>query len=544
MTLLFALKPAGLVAAVNVENVDSLPQLQELIESEFAYQNGNFSQAFSYYKQRPFASFSQQELVRGAELALATGDAAWLQGMLNTPDGKSSQQQEILKIKLAQSIQLSQVAQIQQAWQGLIRLSESQGAKQARRIILQNESENQSTLISALELYAKQTDLKQFELFELFQYAWQWDLDALAITLQNRLELNSSEARLVYALVACKAKITSNCVQRIEKLNSDDFDESQKSIVLQLARQSGDASQLQRWLAAQAQNGATYYQRIALLGKLMDKTKADALVAEIGRDADLSAFQRAVLLGSLAELQQQWSEAEGFYQQALLQKTPSTATIRLAVVLFRQNKNEQAFAWLEKIQKDTNLSDELRREAFLTEVQFYKLKSGAFNQQNANEVLLRALGVWPLAHRIRYQYAMRLVEQGQTKTSLAELEKILKFAPTDANVLNAYGYTLAKDFNRPKVAFKPIEQAYLLAPNRAEILDSYGYVLHRLGRNNEALQPLQMAWKLTPSAVTAGHLAMVYWQLGDKEQANDYLQKGLVLDKNDAELLQFKELLP
>ena len=125
-----------------------------------------------------------------------------------------------------------------------------------------------------------------------------------------------------------------------------------------------------------------------------------------------------------------------------------------------------------------------------------------------------------------------------------EFNPILKNAPADANVLNAYGYSLVKDFNRPRSAYKPIEQAYLISPNRAEILDSYGYVLHRLGRHTEALPPLQKAWKLTPTAVTAAHLAQVYWQLGDKVQANDYLQKGLNLDKNELELLQFKELLP
>ena len=180
----------------------------------------------------------------------------------------------------------------------------------------------------------------------------------------------------------------------------------------------------------------------------------------------------------------------------------------------------------------------------MTEVQFYNLKPSKLNDKNKNAVYQRALDLWPLAHRIRYQYAMQLLEQGNSEQSVEQLVKILKYAPTDANVLNAYGYSLVKDFNRPRAAYKPIQQAYFIAPNRAEILDSYGYVLHRLGRNTEALPPLQKAWKITPTAVTAGHLAQVYWQLGDKAQAKDYLQKGLKLDENDLELLQFKELLP
>ena len=130
------LKPVDLVAAVNAKNVDTLPQLQDLIESEFAFQNGSFNQAFAYYKQRPISTLSQQELARGAQLALVTGEFDWLQQLLSSPAGKSSQQQEILKIQLIQSIQQGQVPLIQQNWQNLARSNDSQGAELAWDIIL------------------------------------------------------------------------------------------------------------------------------------------------------------------------------------------------------------------------------------------------------------------------------------------------------------------------------------------------------------------------------------------------------------------------
>ena len=88
LALFFLLKPAELSAAVHSENVDTLPQLQELIESEFAFQNGSFNQAFTYYKQRPQDSLSQQELARGAELALVTGEFDWSKQLLMSPEGR------------------------------------------------------------------------------------------------------------------------------------------------------------------------------------------------------------------------------------------------------------------------------------------------------------------------------------------------------------------------------------------------------------------------------------------------------------------------
>ena len=49
---------------------------------------------------------------------------------------------------------------------------------------------------------------------------------------------------------------------------------------------------------------------------------------------------------------------------------------------------------------------------------------------------------------------------------------------------------------------------------------------------------------MRPSAVTAGHLAQVFWQLGDTSQAQSYLNKGLELDANEAELIKLKERMP
>ena len=138
---------------------------------------------------------------------------------------------------------------------------------------------------------------------------------------------------------------------------------------------------------------------------------------------------------------------------------------------------------------------------------------------------------------------MHLFNQGQIENSLSQLLSIIDQAPANTEALNAYGYTLAKDLDRPKEGFKPIQRAYLLAPEQAEILDSYGYVLHRLGRDREALPFLKQAMGLTPSAETAGHLAKVYLELGQIAQAREILNTGLELDAGDAVLRDMQEHL-
>lgn len=528
----------------NAESTDSMPQLQGLVESEFAFQSGAFEQAFSYYKKRPVAALSQSELSRSAQFAIAAGDFAWLKKLLSSPAVQASKQQELLALRLALAFRQEQAQEIQTIWQALLLSPNGEGSLLSREIVFRHAEDYQSALNLALELYAKQKLLSDAEVFELLQVSAQLQKPELAKSLKNRLKAGSKELALAQLIEICDGVIPAKCSQSLEQLKPADYDQYQQRRVFELARQSGNNLQAMRWLLAQPQDSNTYYQRIILLSQSADQLKNNELAAEIVSDIKLSSFQRAVLLGSLADLKKDWLAAEGFYQEALSLNTPTIAAIRLANIFFKQNKTEQAFSWLVKIQNDSNFSEEIRREAFLTEIQFYRFKSDDPQGLHKGAVYQRALKLWPLAHRIRYQYAMYLFEKNFPKEGLKQLQEILKFTPADANALNTYGYILAKDFNRPRTAFKPIEQAYLLSPNRAEILDSYGYVLHRLGRNTEALPPLQKAWNLTPSAVTAGHLAQVYWQLGDKEQANDYLQKGLNLDKNELELLEFKERLP
>ncbi|MBP6300025.1 MAG: hypothetical protein KA365_06420 [Arenimonas sp.] len=535
----------GLAATLaNAESTDSMPQLQGLVESEFAFQSGAFEQAFSYYKKRPVAALSESELTRSAQFAIAAGDFAWLKNLLSLAAVQASKQQELLALRLALALRQEQAQEAQTIWQALLLSKAGAGNLLSREIVFRHAEDDQSTVSLALELYAKQKLLSDAEVFELLQISAQLQMPELAKSLKNRLQAGSKELALAQAIEVCNGVMPAKCSQLLEQLKPADYDEYQQRRVFELARRSDNSLQAMRWLLALPQDGNTYYQRIILLSQSVDQLKNNQLATDIVSDIKLSSFQQAVLLGSLAELSKDWLAAEGFYQEALSLNTPTIAAIRLAHVLFKQNKTDQAFSWLLKIQNDSNFSEEIRREAFLTEIQFYRFKSDDPEGLHKAAVYQRALKLWPLAHRIRYQYAMYFFEKNLPKEGLKQLQEILKFSPADANALNTYGYILAKDFNRPRVAYKPIEQAYLLSPNRAEILDSYGYVLHRLGRNTEALPPLQKAWKLTPSAVTAGHLAQVYWQLGDKEQANDYLQKGLNLDKNELELLEFKERLP
>lgn len=536
-----ALLPGFCRAAI--DKPERIPlDVQNLLESEFAFQSGKFTQALAFYKNRPLDGLESPELVRAGQMAVAAGDTIWLQTMLASPG--ASELKDLSALRLAEALRTDNDQAAWRAWRDL--LAQPQGIESGRGVIESYSRRYRPALERTLGLYAEFPALSDAERFELFLYAIQWQQDAVADQLLSGIGKTGGKAQIAELVNTCLRFSKSQCTARIEVLQPLDFDELQRRTVLSVARRHGLEQQVNRWMMALPQDSSSYYQRILQLGRQFDEAQSRMLSADIERDPGLTHFQRAALLGSIAELRKDWPAAETHYREALVQDSPTTACIRLAVVLFRQNRKSEAMQVLAETQRDATLSDEIRREAFFTEIQFLQmgaLAPGA-SANALNDIYRRALTAWPMAHRIRYQYAMRLFGQGKVEQALDELETVLRSAPADVDALNAYGYTLAKEMNRPGSAFKPLQNAFLIAPNRAEVLDSYGYVLHRLGRNSQALPPLQKAWETTPSAVTAGHLVKVYWQLGDKRQAQDFLNKGLELDAQEAELIKLKELLP
>lgn len=519
-------------------------QLEALLQSEFQFQSGQFNQAFSYYRLHATTQLSADELLRGSQLATVLGETAWLANLDGAPALAEATQIDLIRQRFERALQAGRSDSAQQAWQSLLRHSDERGLYVSRAVAETHAVRLQAVLSAALAIYAGLPDLTPAERFELFQFAYQWRLEELADRLQDGLPLKSTEASLAATLRECVDGAADACKRRLQQLDPLDLTEWQRRSVLVLAQKAGDAKQNRRWLEALPQDGGTYYQRIVLLGRAMDDAKARELLTQIRKDAALDDFQRPVLLGSLSELLKDWPEAETNYREALTAGVPTTASVRLAVVLFRQGKREAAFAQLQAVAADTGLSDEIRRDALQTEIQFHRLlRSDERDVEALNAIYRRGIVLWPQANPLRYQYAMRLFGQDRIDSAMSELQTILKTAPADADTLNAYGFTLAKELNKPRAAYKPIAQAFLLAPEQPEILDSYGYVLFRLGRDKEALTHLEKAWRLTPSAVTAGHLGQVFLRLGERQQAHDYLEKGLQLDASEAELLALQERL-
>jgi tetratricopeptide (TPR) repeat protein len=131
-----------------------------------------------------------------------------------------------------------------------------------------------------------------------------------------------------------------------------------------------------------------------------------------------------------------------------------------------------------------------------------------------------------------YLYARALYKEplGLYDEMIADFKHLLAIDPENSNIMNALGYTLADVNQELDYAAELIEKAYLAMPDNAAVVDSKGWLAFRKGEHREALQFLNLAYKMSPSADVATHIGEVHWQTGNKEKAMLFWEKARELD--------------
>jgi tetratricopeptide (TPR) repeat protein len=121
-----------------------------------------------------------------------------------------------------------------------------------------------------------------------------------------------------------------------------------------------------------------------------------------------------------------------------------------------------------------------------------------------------------------------LLRMGRLDTAIETYASALDRWPDSSTTLNAYGYTLADRTERYDEAAVLIEKALALDPDNSAIIDSWGWVLHKLGRNDEALENLERAYSMFDDAEVAAHIVEVLAALDRREEALELLEAAEV----------------
>lgn len=144
----------------------------------------------------------------------------------------------------------------------------------------------------------------------------------------------------------------------------------------------------------------------------------------------------------------------------------------------------------------------------------------------------------PTNTALRYARALLAERLDDLALAEADLRDIIEREPTNAQALNALGYTLADRTDRYQEALQYIERALAVEPDDGVIIDSLGWVHYRLGNLAKAEEYLRRALSLVDDPEVAAHLGEVLWQAGKQEEARTVWQQALAKHPEHKTLLK------
>lgn len=207
------------------------------------------------------------------------------------------------------------------------------------------------------------------------------------------------------------------------------------------------------------------------------------------------------------------------------------AQARAASILAELGELDRAIELLHSVRAS---NDQEQVKLFLVESELLRK---AEKYQEALDFLSEKLALFPDDNSLRYARALVAEKVGKLELTEQDLLKIIEREPSNAQALNALGYTLADRTQRYDEALKYIERALEVQPEDAAIIDSMGWVQYRLGNHEKAIELLRRALELIQDAEIAAHLGEVLWDMGNKQGAIKVWEKALKDHPNHKVLL-------
>lgn len=226
-------------------------------------------------------------------------------------------------------------------------------------------------------------------------------------------------------------------------------------------------------------------------------------------------------LGQIAEEQKDWAKAIRWYETVGAGQQSMAAQLRVANVMAKQGKLDEARAYLRGIV----VKDEQQKvQILVAEAQILR---EANRLDEAFSILGQALEQNPDEPDLLYDHALTAEKLERFDVLETNLRKLIAVRPDYAHAYNALGYSFADRNTRLEEARTLIERALELSPNDAFIVDSMGWVLYRQGDAGGAVTQLRRAWSLRPDAEIGAHLGEVLWSTGQREEANRIWDEAL-----------------
>jgi tetratricopeptide (TPR) repeat protein len=223
-------------------------------------------------------------------------------------------------------------------------------------------------------------------------------------------------------------------------------------------------------------------------------------------------------LGRIADIRGEHDRAIRLYSQ-VLGGDNAVASQRRAAFIMAWQKDDLSGA-LERLDKFAE-----ERPVFAIDMLIAKASLlGSLDQhEEALELFDKAVAFRPDDEATALSRAELMLRMGRLDESIEAYRAAVKRWPESAMTLNAYGYTLADRTEEYKEAEKLIRKALKYDPESPAIIDSLGWVLHKRGKNEEALQYLETAYAGFPDPEVAAHIVEVLAALERRDEALEFL---------------------
>jgi tetratricopeptide (TPR) repeat protein len=226
-------------------------------------------------------------------------------------------------------------------------------------------------------------------------------------------------------------------------------------------------------------------------------------------------------LGQLSEAKLNEDEALEHYREVREGDYLFAAQARVAYLLSKQGKLDEAIKFLHQIEATDN---QHRVRLALVEAQLLR---DAKRAEEAYQVLQQNLAKLPNHPDLLYETAMLADKTGKPAVFEKLMRKLIQIKPDHAHAYNALGYSLLERNERIPEAVELVEKALQLAPDDFAIMDSVGWGYYRSGRLEESVKMLRRAFIGNTDPEIAAHLGEVLWVRGDREEARKIWEDSL-----------------
>jgi Flp pilus assembly protein TadD len=124
------------------------------------------------------------------------------------------------------------------------------------------------------------------------------------------------------------------------------------------------------------------------------------------------------------------------------------------------------------------------------------------------------------------------------------MRRALELNPDQPQVLNYLGYSFVDRGVNLEEALGMIQRAVAGQPDSGYIIDSLAWAYFRLGRYDEAVEPMEKASLLEPvDPVVTDHLGDVYWMVGRTREAEFQWHRALSFGPTEADAARIRKKL-